>query len=206
MIPQQLQPDSQWVKLNRNNITQIYGHLNQLKNVSWIEISHNNLGVISSQSMQQLISTDNIEYIDISHNNMSHLPKTIKSAANSTVLQIGNNPYKCSCDMLWMANWLVDTNPAFIPDFRTAICTSGAKIGTKIYRLTESNLGCIPLPIALICGACVCVLVLVVCIFMFFRNLDIIKFQLFLRFNVRVNEDQAENVDEMNFDGLVAYK
>ncbi len=204
-LPEQLQPGTKWVKLNRNNITKICGSVNQLKTVSRIELAHNNIDVICSESMEQLTSIS-MHYIDLSYNNMSYLPETIENASNSTQLLIGNNPYKCNCDMLWMAKWLLGSNTAHIPDLGEAICTSGTEIGTQIYKVTDSSLDCIPLPTALICGASFGVVAMVVCLFVLYRYLDRIKFQIFLRFNVRVNEDQAEDVDEMNFDALVAYK
>ncbi len=131
-IPEKLEPGSQWVNLKFNNITGISGHLNQFENVLQIELAHNNIGFIGSESMAQLIS---MEYIDLSHNNLSSLPKTIEKAPNSSLLKIGNNPYKCDCDILWMTNWLLHAKRGHV-DFYDTKCGYGSKVGTPIFELT----------------------------------------------------------------------
>ena len=203
-LPERLESGTQSLLLSGNSITRICGDVSQLENVSRIELQHNSIEEICSESMEQLVSRR--DYIDISHNNISYLPRTIENAPNSTQLKIGNNPYACNCDMLWMVHWFFQSNTKYIPSDWTCVYGKSSVIGLPIYMLTKSNLGCIPLPIALICGTSVGVIILVVLIIMFFRNLDLIKFQLFLHFNIRVNEDQAEIVDSMEFDAFVAYK
>ncbi len=207
-IPQNLENGTQSLLLNGNSITRICGDVRQLEMVSRIELQNNGIEEICEETMEQLVST--MDYIDISHNNMSYLPKAVQSTPNSTLVIVGNNPYICNCDMLWMVHWILDVDSTlkFISSDKDATCAYGKSsvIGMPIFRLTKSNLGCIPLPMALICGTSVGVVILVVLIIMFFRNLDVIKFQLFLRLNIRVNEDQAEAVDSMEFDAFVAYK
>lgn len=199
-LPECVENNTEWVLLGGNNISRICGDVKQLTNVSRIELQNNIIDEICDESMEQFVTK--MEFIDISHNSLSYLPKTVQESANSTVLKIGVNPYRCHCNMLWMAN-----STRYIPDYTDARCVYGKRSGLQIYMVNETTLGCgIPLPVALISGTSVGVVVLVILIIVFFRNLDVIKFQFFLRLNIRVNEDQAEVVDSMEFDALVAYK
>ncbi len=50
------------------------------------------------------------------------------------------------------------------------------------------------------------VVVVVAVIFVINRKWEAIKFLLFMRFNVLVNDDEPENVADLEFDAFIAYR
>ncbi len=204
-IPAQLQQDTDWLILTGNDIQTVCGRLDQLKNISRIELQHNQISQVCSETMEHF---ESIDYIDLSHNKLKTVPDVIESLPNTTFLRIGNNPYKCDCKILKDAEWLRGISVPHVLDKNSIVCATGkhGTTGMTVDRLTERNLGCIPPPIAAIVPACVTVVVVVIVILTIFRYLDVIKFKLFDKFNIRINEDQTENIEHMKFDALVAYR
>ena len=50
-----------------------------------------------------------VKSLDITRNNLLSLPQTIGNVNGTIRLRISNNPYECTCDTLWMKNWLMNT-------------------------------------------------------------------------------------------------
>ena len=173
--------------------------------INHIELKYNNISKVCWNFVK---SMGHLDYIDISNNNITALPKEVTDLSNMT-LYIGNNPYTCTCDVLWMANWLnISTANNIVKDYQQVRCESGKKqgIGKPIYELTKENLDCFGFPIVPVVIPCVVVGLMMIVGFTIFRNLDRIKFFLFLKTSIRLNEDEQEDLDIMQFDALVAYR
>ena len=173
--------------------------------INHIELQYNNISKVSGNFVK---SMGHLDYVDISNNNITALPEVVTDLSNMT-LYIGNNPYRCTCDMLWMANWLnISTANNIVKDYKQVRCESGKKqaIGKPVYELTKENLDCFGFSIVPVVIPCVVVGLMMIVGFTIFRNLDRIKFFLFLKTSIRLNEDEQEDLDIMQFDALVAYR
>ena len=203
-IPAQLQYGTEWLILSGNHIQKVCGTMDQLENISRIELQDNNIFDICTETEGEQFNS--VVYIDLSNNKFNTVPEIVQNLANTTSLKIGNNPYKCDCTILKVTEWLRGVIEQNILDYNDVVCVSGKRSarGMSLARLTERNLGCIPLPTKAIKSACVTVVGIVTSLLFIFRYIDVIKFKLFDKFNIRLNE--TENIEDMKFDALVAYR
>lgn len=51
-----------------------------------------------------------VREIDMRNNDLQSLPQSIENFPNTSKLWLGQNPYHCSCDMLWVRDWLNKVN------------------------------------------------------------------------------------------------
>ncbi len=75
-----------------------------------------------------------------------------------------------------------------------------------MHKLNRKSFGCwsFPLWIGIIIG--IAVVVLVVLVIFISKKLEVIKFFLFMKFNVLVKDDEPENIEEVEFDAFIAYR
>ncbi len=202
-IPRSMPNETQCLIFSGNNITRGCADLSFLTNAYHLELQNN---FISELCVNMI---ENYSYVDISTNRISELPKSIKHVSKMS-LKLGNNPYECDCDILWMSAWLINvttsSSTTVIIDGADVKCETGKNRGQLIKTLTDENLDCLQLPIVVIVVSCLIVITIVIVIFLIFRHYDTIKFFFFLKYNIRVNEDQVEDVDAMEFDALIAYR
>ncbi len=204
-MPQSIPTDTQWMNLARNNISEVCGEFGYMTDINHIELQYNTITELCGACVK---SMGHMNYIDISNNQLSSLPMEVTELSNMT-LYIGSNPYSCSCSVLWMANWLnISTATSVVKDYRNVRCKHGKRqaVGKAIFELTKENLDCFGFPIVPVVMPCVVVALTMIVGFTIFRNLDRIKFFLFLKTSIRLNEDDHEDTDIMEFDALVAYR
>ena len=70
-------------------------------------MSSSNINEIDETVMEVIIH--NVKILDIRKNKLKNLPKSITKGKKTNKLWISDNPYECNCDMLWMKDWLIDT-------------------------------------------------------------------------------------------------
>ncbi len=78
--------------------------------------------------------------------------------------------------------------------------------GTAISQLDRTEMGCVTFPIwiAIVTGSIV--LSLIVVAILINQKWNTIKFLLFVKMDILLNDDEPENVDEMEFDAFIAYR
>ncbi len=78
--------------------------------------------------------------------------------------------------------------------------------GTPILKLNRKAMGCLQFPLWI--GILVAFVVIVIVFLMIYvnRKWEAIKFDMFMKFNILINDDEPENVNEMEFDAFVAYR
>ena len=120
-IPQTVVNETDSVILAGNNLGDLSTVENYLYKVKSIDMSSSNVQSITDDVMTAMLT--NVKHVDISNNSLTFLPRTITDVKNRTQLMIGNNPYECNCDMMWMRDWLVQATNVI--DKENAICAAG---------------------------------------------------------------------------------
>ena len=73
---------------------------------------------INNKMMEAIIRS--VKHVDIRGNKLKTLPQTVVNVNATSKLWISNNPYECSCDMIWMKDWL--TNAENVKDKHNVKC------------------------------------------------------------------------------------
>ena len=76
---------------------------------------------INEATMKMIVK--NIRSMDISGNKLKNLPRIIANSGNNSKLWISGNPCECNCDMLWMKDWLMNTE--IVLDKEKVTCSTG---------------------------------------------------------------------------------
>ena len=77
----------------------------------------------------------NVKSLDITGNNLKEIPKIISKENITNKLWISNNPYECNCDMLWMKDWLIDTEN--VVDKNKVKCSRSKEKGKVVFRIAK---------------------------------------------------------------------
>ncbi len=59
-----------------------------------------------NNALNMLAEQYGVKEIDMRNNELISLPQSIEKFPNTSKLWLGQNPYRCSCDMLWLRDWL----------------------------------------------------------------------------------------------------
>ncbi len=79
-------------------------------------------------------------------------------------------------------------------------------VGHPIYKLNRKSMGCLDFPVWIGISIGLAVVFLVALIILANRKWEAIKFFMFMRFNVLVQDDEPENLNELEFDAFIAYR
>ena len=123
-FPDTILKDTDWLLLSGNNLGSLNKAPDYLNTITLLNLSSSNIKEIDRKVIKVIIKS--VNYLDIRGNNLKTLPRTIKNANNSSKLWISENPYECNCDMIWMKDWLMDTD---IQDKDNVTCLSGETTG-----------------------------------------------------------------------------
>ncbi len=78
--------------------------------------------------------------------------------------------------------------------------------GTNIIHLKRDKMGCVTFPIWIGVLIGFVILCLVIIVLVIHRKWTAIKFFLFMKFDILINDEEPENVDDMEFDAFVMYR
>ena len=99
--------DTDWLLLSGNNLGSLNKAPNYLTNITVLNLSSSEISEIDETLMEIIIQ--NVKSLDIRGNNLKEIPETVAKSNKTNKLWISDNPYECNCDMLWMKDWLIDT-------------------------------------------------------------------------------------------------
>ena len=102
--------------MSGNNIGSLNKAPAYLSSTTLLNISSSNIQEI--EVMKNIVQ--NVKSLDIRKNRLKTLPQIITKANRTSELWISNNPYECNCDMIWMKDWLMDSNN--VQDKENVIC------------------------------------------------------------------------------------
>ena len=124
------------IRLSENNLTSL-SIIEYLKNVSYLDVSRNNLRTIDSRVF--LVMTK-LTYLDISYNLLTSLPDTLARLPLITA-NISRNPYRCDCHTKWMKKWLV-RNLDIVKNGYDTSCSTEDRSGRRILHVEDNEFVC----------------------------------------------------------------
>ncbi|CAG5119784.1 unnamed protein product [Candidula unifasciata] len=126
-------------------------------NLKHLNLSHNYL-----DNLQWINHFDQLEILDLGHNNISHLvtlytyrqiscgriiPTIFRDASDLKEVDLSNNPFDCSCDLLAFRDWLQRTKIAvsglYVVNSSAYHCRSPAgRVGVHVLHWSEDDFEC----------------------------------------------------------------
>ena len=107
-LPVTVLKDTDWLLLSGNNFRSLNKAPGYLINITLLDLSLSDITEIDETLMGAMLRS--VKHLDIRGNNLKEIPQIITKANNMTKLWLSNNPYECNCDMLWMKDWLTNTD------------------------------------------------------------------------------------------------
>ncbi len=224
-VPPYLPKQTDFFLLNNGQLQNLCANDTLLKGIKKIELSNNEIRDICDEVFESLMAVTrksaevNIE-IDLRNNKIETLPEKIQSIS-SVYWYLSGNPYHCSCDNLWMAQWLTKNRTIIgssefvspvVRDYSKVLCSNGEFPGTPIYTLDSEILGCIPstiskVPVILVASTGGGVLFLICILAIIISSWTLIRWIIFKNFNTYISRrSNGENLEDAVFDALVSYR
>ncbi len=94
------------------------------------------------------------------------------------------------------------TKKIFVLQFVTSTFISG----TAIFQLHKTEMGCVVFPIWIGIVTGFVIFAVIITLIVINRKWEVIKFLLYMKFDILTNDDQPENMDELEFDAFIAYR
>ena len=129
--------DTDQLFLPGNNLGSLDKASDYLNNVTLLNFSSNNIEYIEEKVIKAI--SKSVMYVDIRDNKLKTLPRAITSMNGSIKLWISDNPYECSCDTLWMKDWLIDNGN--VQDKYNVVCSTG-KLNLRELSLPPAKQSC----------------------------------------------------------------
>ncbi len=122
-LPHQVLPQTQQLIMATEQfqtLDKIDDNLLQIKNFSF---QGSNLRHVSDKAWKSLIST--ADSVNFPGNKLTHVPTFLQTETYQTYLWLSFNPFKCSCDMMWMRDWLLNTTNVKKKEKENITCGAG---------------------------------------------------------------------------------
>ncbi len=213
-LPTAIPDMTNWLTITEGNIGQLSGQYPYFNQIWYLNLRKTGINGISESSMELIVKGKSIRWIDLSGNNLLMISKTITQGHFERIWLSGNE-FSCTCDMLWMVNWLANTtSPAghVIQDYKEILCHTPAKYkGTPIYTINATYMNCLPTKvptwgIGLISGAGILIIAIVITIVVIARRWNEVKLLMYLHFNIlNKNDNDASDLNDFQFDALLSY-
>ncbi len=130
-----------------SGITELCGTKTYMNHLSLIDFSNNLLEKVCSDFVQFVKNHTSIVKLKLENNKLTSLPNNVIEKSNLS-LTLSGNRFHCSCDMIWMVDWLGNATTSngyhAVQDYKEVTCYSGQMIGTPIYKLKALDMGCYP--------------------------------------------------------------
>ncbi|XP_062594973.1 protein toll-like [Saccostrea cucullata] len=138
-LPNQL-PENRYKRLklemNNNNVKTLSSR-NYTSFVTELSMSGNGLQVVESGAIGEM---KDLKYLNLESNQLQSIPENIQYLIRYEETELSHNPFKCTCDMVWMAEW-INFAPEDNPN-RDIQCTYEKDDVYKIREVTERLLNC----------------------------------------------------------------
>ncbi len=224
-VPSYLPKQTDFFLLNNGQLNNLCVNDTLLRGIKKMEVSNNEIRYICDEFFNSLMAVTlgsnevNVE-IDLRNNKIETLPEIIQSIS-SVNWYLSGNPYHCSCDNIWMAQWLtknitvIDSSEFIRPvvrDYSKVLCSNGEFSGTPMYELDSAILGCIPstiskVPVILVATIGGAILFLICILAIIISSWTLIRWIIFKNFNTYISRrSKGENLQDAVFDALVSYR
>ncbi len=119
-IPDKLLPDTEQLIMAGNNIEKLVYISKDFQHLKLVDLQRNNISEIGLEAQNTLLSHTN--NLVLSHNNLQKVSSVLQSNVH-TQIWLSNNPFLCTCDMMWMSEWL--QNASDVMDKANITCAGG---------------------------------------------------------------------------------
>ena len=140
-IPKSLPKDTDWLILNENNISSPeVKEIEHLESLSRLDLKNNRIEIISEDFVEYLGKHENLADLDISNNNLQTIPRNF-AKLNITKMSLSGNRFKCSCNNMWMKNWLIKKKE-MVQNYSTVSCQLESGRHIPFVQITDEDLTC----------------------------------------------------------------
>ena len=159
-----------------------------------------------------------MESLDLSGNELQTVPRSIQSMSSIKKLKLGDNPFRCNCDMTWMIGWLnINRTKDIVDNYTDIICHNGKFRGMPVYRLNLVDMGCFPSKwtnlqkIGVGIGAGISLLIIVSLAVLVLKKSREIRFFLYYYCKWCIcigvpRDDKNEKLDKVEYDAYLSYR
>ena len=213
-LPNNLPLGTDWIIMHNNSLQELCDRYPYSINLTGINLAFNNIARICPSFLESFVQSKHLKELGFHNNKLLSIPQEIQEI-RSAKIWLGNNPFECNCDMLWMISWLANATLSsgehLVPDYRNVTCSNGVYQGKPIYKLNRVHMGCYPdrMPsweIALFVIVGITLVMFCVITFLAFRRWNEVKFWIYKHFDILDKRDKDENLDGIKFDGLLSYR
>ena len=137
-IPKSLPIDTDWLILSGNNISSVQTEdLKFLPFLSRLDLKYNKIKSIRQDFAEYLSNGSNIVNLSV----LSNETKKLESWKVFLQLSLSGNQFDCTCDKIWMRNWLMKKRE-MIQDYGAVDCEMKSGRRVPFIELTDSDLIC----------------------------------------------------------------
>ncbi len=120
-LPHQVLAGTQQLIMAGETFTHVDSVNKELIQIKKYSLKMGNIRHVSNQAWNVLL--ENADIVNLSCNQMTSISHLLTTNSFKAQLWLGNNPYECNCDMMWMRDWL--QNATNVMDKETITCASG---------------------------------------------------------------------------------
>ena len=216
-LPNRVQANTTWFINMNSNMQELCGNFEYLHKLTLIDVSSNEISFVCSDFISYLHEGNHEKLtINLQNNQLKTLPQEIKMVDKRIQFLISQNPFQCSCDMLWMTTWLNNgTTPSgehIIKDYNDVFCHSTEQTRKHISTLQASDLGCYhkiittSAIIGITFAGLIIILVISTVIIGVKRGREI-RWLVYKNVGVYVRGKQdSEDMTDMGFDAFISYR
>ena len=104
-LPETVLQDTDWILLSGNNLGSLNKAPDYLRDITLLNLSSSKIREIDEKVIKVIMKS--VKYLDIRRNYLTEIPHIITKTNNISNMWISDNPYECSCDIIWMKDWLI---------------------------------------------------------------------------------------------------
>ncbi len=166
--------------------------------------------MICPDTLGQIMDKSGVTSLDLRNNRLSQLPQVLESYTHLQIkVWLKGNILKCSCQMIWLVDWLASDGKYIVQDYDEVTCGQGGQIGQQIYLLKPLEMGCFPrntslfITMILLGGV---VTFLMITMGLIVRSTDF-RWLIYRNLGQLVGDpDKNEDLDVMIFDAFVSFR
>ena len=117
-------------------------------NITRIDLHSSGIITICDEYFEFLAEHGKVDVLNLTNNSITTLGTVITKVSSLETAYLGGNPIHCTCDILWLTDWLVNfTTPSgekVVRDYEKVTCYGGEWDGTSVYKLDPMEMGCYP--------------------------------------------------------------
>ena len=199
-MPENLPENTQILNMAHNNIQTLYFPTGYLKNLQIIDLSFNNISLITDDFLQGFVD---IERLSLQNNKLQELPKPLQKL-NMTSIFLRSNPWKCDCHSVWFKQWIVASRQ-IIEDLNDVTCASGRPAGSVVIEVPETEFVCEISQLHVVIGVFSSLILIIIILALIYKYRGEIKVFLYIHFKWHPFSRSEKSDVDFKYDAFVSY-